>query len=97
MTYEPELSLIAAGLLALTAFSAGAYHVTAVDRWLYLSLICKETLVKNGADDARYNVLYKRPTDLNLKSDVKICCNLLVCEMFDEGRFLTYKSRKHSP
>lgn len=69
----------------MTALRAGAYHVTAVERWLYLSLACKETLDKNGFDGSSYNVIYKRPTDLNLKTDIRICCNLLVCDMFDEG------------
>ena len=50
--------------------------------------------MKNGADDARYDVLYKRPTDLTLKSDVKICCNLLVCDMFDEGASLMSRAHK---
>ena len=77
---------LAPGLLAMSALQAGAYHVTAVERWLYLSLACKEILVKNQVDDARYDVIYKRPTDLALKSDVKICCNLLICDMFDEGK-----------
>lgn len=77
-----------AGLLALSALAVGAYHVTAVDRWLYLSLACKETLVRNKVEDSKYHVIYKRPTDLQLKSDVRICCNLLVCEMFDEGEVL---------
>lgn len=69
----------------MAALRAGAYHVTAVERWLYLSLACKEALEGNGFDDATYSVLYKRPTDLALLTDVRICCNLLVCEMFDEG------------
>lgn len=56
-----------------------------MDRWLYLSLACKETLAMNGVDDTSYNIIYKRPTDLRLQSDVRICCNLLVCDMFDGG------------
>ena len=34
-----------AGLHALMALRAGAKHVTAVDRWLYMASACKETLV----------------------------------------------------
>ena len=34
-----------AGLHAMMALRAGAKHVTAVDRWLYMALACKETLV----------------------------------------------------
>lgn len=68
------------------ALKAGAYHITCVERWLYLSLACKETLEANGVDDDNYNVIYKRPTDLELHKDVKICCNLLLCEIFDEGQ-----------
>jgi len=68
----------------MTALQAGAHHVTAVERWLYLSLACKETLGRNVAQPERYEVVY---TDLGLgpKKDVLICCNLLVCDMFDEG------------
>ena len=74
------------GLLAMTALRAGAFHVTAVDRWLYLSLACKEAMAANKFDEASYSVVYKRPTDLALLKDVPICCNLLVCDMFDEGK-----------
>jgi protein arginine N-methyltransferase 7 len=35
-----------AGLHAMMALKAGARHVTAVDRWLYMALACKETLVR---------------------------------------------------
>jgi hypothetical protein len=33
----------------------------------------------------RYTVLYKRPTDLKLRQDVPVCCNLLLANIFDEG------------
>ncbi len=36
---------VAAGLHAMMALRAGACHVTAVDRWLYMALACKESLV----------------------------------------------------
>lgn len=36
-----------AGLHAALALGAGARHVTAVERWLYLALACKETLQEN--------------------------------------------------
>ena len=75
-----------AGLHAMTALDAGAHHVTAVERWLYLSLTCKETLHVNGFDQARFKVIYKRPTDLCLQKDVPILCNLLLCDMLDEGK-----------
>ena len=77
---------VCTGLLAMTALRAGAFHVTAVERWLYLSLACKEAMAANRFDDASYCVVYKRPTDLALLKDVPICCNLLVCDMFDEGK-----------
>lgn len=35
-----------AGLHAMMALRAGAEHVTAVDRWLYMALACKESLVR---------------------------------------------------
>ncbi|KAL3131069.1 hypothetical protein ABBQ38_000384 [Trebouxia sp. C0009 RCD-2024] len=71
------------GLHAMAALDAGAHHVTAVERWLYLSLTCKETL--NGFEEDRFKVIYKRPTDLKLQSDVPILCNLLLCDILDEG------------
>ena len=43
-----------AGLHALMALRAGAKHVTAVDRWLYMASACKETLVRASM---RINVL----------------------------------------
>ena len=36
-----------AGLHAMLALRAGALHVTAVERWLYLALACKECLTAN--------------------------------------------------
>ena len=36
-----------AGLHAAAALRAGAVHVTAVERWLYLALACKEVLAAN--------------------------------------------------
>lgn len=74
------------GLLSMVALRAGAYHVTCVERWLYLSLTCKEIFEANRIDDSHFHVIYKRPTDLQLLEDVKVCCNLLICEMFDEGQ-----------
>ena len=73
----------------MAALDAGAHHVTAVERWLYLSLTCKETLKLNGFDEDRFKVIYKRPTDLKLQTDVPILCNLLVCDILDEGRLET--------
>ena len=69
----------------MMALRTGAYHVTAVERWLYLSLACKESLVANKFDPNRYKVVYKRATDLALVQDVPIICNLLICNIFDEG------------
>ncbi|KAK9815442.1 hypothetical protein WJX72_003717 [[Myrmecia] bisecta] len=74
-----------AGLHAMMALRAGAYHVTAAERWLYLSLACKESLVANGFTDQQFKVVYKRPTDLALLDDVPICCNLLICDILDDG------------
>lgn len=36
-----------AGLHAMLALRAGAHHVTAVERWLYLALACKECMLAN--------------------------------------------------
>lgn len=36
-----------AGLHAMMALRAGAHHVTAVERWLYLALASKECLAAN--------------------------------------------------
>ena len=33
----------------------------------------------------KFSVVYKRPTDLTLLSDVPVCCNLLIANIFDEG------------
>lgn len=41
--------------------------------------------VANGFPEDMYKVIYKRPSDLSLKADVPVCCNILVCDMFDEG------------
>ena len=30
-------------------------------------------------------MVYKRPTDLALLKDVAICCNVLVCDIVDDG------------
>ena len=38
-----------AGLHAMMALRAGALHVTAAERWLYLALACKESLQANKA------------------------------------------------
>lgn len=80
----------------MAALDAGAHHVTAVERWLYLSLTCKETLKLNGFDEDRFKVIYKRPTDLKLQTDVPILCNLLVCDILDEGE-VTSVLRSASP
>lgn len=69
----------------MAALDAGAHHVTAVERWLYLSLTCKETLKLNDFEEDRFKVIYKRPTDLRLQADVPILCNLLLCDILDEG------------
>lgn len=70
----------------MAALDAGAHHVTAVERWLYLSLTCKETLKLNSFEEDRFKVIYKRPTDLRLQTDVPIFCNLLLCDILDEGK-----------
>lgn len=35
--------------------------------------------------DDQARVVYKRPTDLRIKEDVPICCNLLIAPILDEG------------
>ena len=69
----------------MMALDAGAHHVTAVERWLYLSLACKQTLQLNGVSSEAYKVIYKRPTDLALQHDVPNYCNLLLCDILDDG------------
>ena len=69
----------------MTAIRAGAHHVTAAERWLYLASACKDVLVANGSNDSQAKVVYKRPSDLALLEDVPIVCNLLVAEIFDDG------------
>ena len=41
--------------------------------------------VANGCSEEQYKVIYKRPSDLSLKADVPVCCNVLICDIFDEG------------
>lgn len=77
-----------AGVLPALALRKGARHVTAVERWLYLALACKETLEENKGDNInedRYDVIYKRPTDLRLKQDVPVACNVVIANLIDEG------------
>ena len=69
----------------MMALKAGAKHVTAVERWLYLSLACNDPSPANGFTLDQFLVLYKRPTDLRLLTDVPVCCNLLICDILDEG------------
>ncbi len=59
--------------------------MTAVERWLYLAMSAKEVLLKNGYTDDQVKVVYKRPTDLVMKKDVPIVCNLLLCDILDDG------------
>lgn len=74
-----------AGLHAMLALRAGAHHVTAVERWLYLALACKECMLANEFSEEQLKVVYKRATDLKLKEDVPIVCNLLIANILDEG------------
>ena len=69
----------------MTALKAGARHVTAVERWLYLSSAAQEALIANGFSPDTFSVVYKRHTDLALIRDVPIVCNLLICDIMDEG------------
>lgn len=74
-----------AGVHPALALKAGARHVTAVERWLYLAEACNKTLEDNGFERERYQVIYKRPCDLKIKEDVPICCNVIVSNIFDQG------------
>ena len=69
----------------MTALRAGARHVTAVERWLYLSATAHDALTANGFDRRAFDVVYKRPTDLALLRDVPVVCNLLIADIMDEG------------
>ena len=56
-----------------------------------MALMCKESLDENGFNEEKYRVVYKRPTDLIIGKDVPICCNLLLCDILDEGdRAISY-------
>ena len=79
-----------AGVQAVTALQAGARHVTAAERWLYLALASKETLQENEVEEDRYSVIYKRPSDLKIKEDVPVCCNLLIANILDEGALVFF-------
>ena len=52
--------------------------------------------VANNFSEDRFSVIYKRPTDLALLKDVPICCNILICDMFDEGAPFTEAFPWHS-
>ena len=69
----------------MMALRAGAYHVTCAERWLYLALEAREALLANGFAEERFTVLYKRATDLRLLVDLPMCCNLLLCDVLDDG------------
>ena len=74
-----------AGLLPLMALQHGARHVTVAERWLYMALNAKEVLDTNGVEPEAMRVVYKRPTDLALRTDVPVACNLVVCDILDDG------------
>lgn len=44
-----------------------------------------QVLIANAVPAEQYKVVYKRPSDLALGKDVPICCNILLCDMLDEG------------
>ena len=44
-----------------------------------------QVLIANNCAAERFTVVYKRPTDLQLGKDVPICCNVVICDMLDEG------------
>ena len=52
------------------------------------SWVCMQVLMANERPAERYKVVYKRPTDLALGQDVPICCNIVLCDMLDEGASL---------
>lgn len=74
-----------AGALAMMALDAGARHVTTVDRWLYQTQSCQEVLQHNGYPSDQYKVVCKRATSLKLVEDVPVSCNLVVCDLIDDG------------
>ncbi len=73
------------GLLPLLALRHGARHVTAAERWLYMAMSCFEHLEANGVTPEQAKVVYKRPTDLALSADVPVVCNVLICDMLEDG------------
>ena len=75
----------AAGLLPLLALRHGARHVTAAERWLYMALSCNDHLKANGITAEQAKVVYKRPSDLTLGADVPVVCNMLICDMLEDG------------
>ena len=51
---------------------------------------------RTGIPDDRATVVYKRPTDLALLKDVAVCCNLLVCDIMDDGAQACISPQAHS-
>ena len=45
-----------AGLTPMLALRAGAHHVTVAERWLYLAMASKESLLANGYSDDQAKV-----------------------------------------
>lgn len=66
------------GVLAARSLALGARHVTCCETGLYSAKTCLEVLQANARDRASFTVLHKRPTELELRSDVPVSCNLLV-------------------
>ncbi len=73
----------------MMALRAGAEHVTAVDRWLYMALASKESLV--GALDFRIPYKLSRASRLLLN-----ICKEFIC-MHCASRHPCYNARACSP
>jgi len=43
----------------------------------------------SSSSSQQYKVIYKRPTDLVVKEDIPVCCNLVIADMFDQGLLMS--------
>lgn len=60
-----------------------------ISKYIYIftswSVFSLDIFTTVQVSEESYRVIYKRPTDLKVKEDVEVCCNLLITNIFDKG------------